>query len=98
MCSSDLLLLSLCWYLVRRVLLERQRTKLVKKMSDLGVKKNNDLTKAREDHEDAGKEIIEKFESARDEITLKEKELDKEIAKGPVAIANAWKDFLAEKK
>jgi hypothetical protein len=95
---AGLLLLSLCWYLFRRVLLEKKRSAILGDLSKLATENSAKINKATEIHDKNETELVEEFEEKRKVLEEKEDELDKEIAKGPVEIANAWKDFISEKK
>jgi len=95
---AGLLLLSLCWYLFRRVLLEKKKAEVLEDLNILETTKQETLNEVEEAHETKETEIVEEFETKKQELEEKEKALDKEIAKGPVEIANAWKDFLSEGK
>ena len=93
-----LLLFSTCWYLFRRVSLEKRKAELKRKAHDLEIKKNSDLVKARGIHKEAGEKIIEKFEKAKESIEEEEKQLNDAISEGPVGIARAWEEYLGGNK
>jgi len=95
---AGLLLISLCWYLFRRVLLEKKKAAILDDLTKLQTSKTETLVEATETHDTKETEITKEFEEKKKELEEKEQALDEEIAKGPVEIANAWKDFLSEGK
>ena len=92
---AGLLLIAVCVYLFRLVLSANKKAQIQKERYVLETEKEALVQKARSIHREAGGEIEKKYEAKISVLDEEEKELDKEIAAGPVGIANAWKDYLS---
>jgi flagellar biosynthesis/type III secretory pathway M-ring protein FliF/YscJ len=91
-----LLLLAICWWLIRKAMVLKARAKLVEKMNEIETTKKVQIEAAKKIHSEAGSKIKERFDEKLVDLEEEKKRLDEELSKGPAAIAKEWKEYLGE--
>jgi len=89
-----LLLLALCWWLVKRATLLKKTAEVAKKIVATETKRDEQVNTAKKIHSEAGDKIKAKFNADIEKLEEERLDLEKEMSKGPAAIANEWKEYL----
>ena len=93
--TGFLMLFALCWYLIDLLSTAKQVTEIRKNQVTLEKEHHETIKQIGEENEEQ-QEIIEKeYREKTKELEAKREELAEKASKGPVEIANAWKEYLA---
>ena len=92
-----LLLLATVWFLIDRQRILKRRLLVQKEITKIETDHAAATAAADATNEAEEAAANEKFEETMEELKAKEKELKEASQQGPVAVANAWKDFLTNR-
>ena len=85
-------------HLLKRNALTKKRAEAQKKLADINIEYMAAKVEAETAHTERTKALREEREIKRSELDEIDQEIDEASKKGPVALANEWKDYLSGKR
>lgn len=91
-----LTVIALVVYLIKKNALLKRRSEVLEDLANIEIEHNDAVNQAESDHSVKVKILSDRKFAAMDELKIIDEEISEAAEQGPIGLANAWKEHLAE--